>query len=88
MKVEVEISEEEIKEEIIKYIVVQFARDYQTMEHRYFVDGIKKGSSEAARKAVSENEELIIEKAVDKAAKEISKKALPLLMERLDKEEK
>lgn len=85
-KIEIEIPEEEIKKAIIDSIVEQIRRDDKYGNLRYSFKGMY---AEEVKKMLYEPDlkKQIIERATTKAAHEIRRKAMPLLMKQFEEDE-
>ena len=79
MKIEFNIEEEFIVDAVVKSIMKNLS--YEATEARY---GVRKGCEVAVKEFIYSRKEEIIEKVVDKASKEMVRKGLPKLLERMD----
>ena len=79
MKIEFNIEEEFVVDAVVKSIMKNLS--YEGTEARY---GVRKGCEIAVKQFIYSRKEEIIEKVIEKASKEIVRKGLPKLIERLD----
>lgn len=84
MKIEIEISEENISRLVEEMIAKQFMNERGT-EYREAKYGIRDGVDKAVKNYVYSEKENIINRVVDRASKEIVKKGLPKLLEEIGK---
>lgn len=84
MKVEIEISEENISRLVEEMIAKQFINERGT-EYREARYGIRDGVDKAVKNYIYSEKENIIDKVVDRASREIVKKGLPKLLEGIGK---
>ena len=87
MKVEIEINEsyiaEIVSQEIAKHIVTNGY--YENREAKY---GIREGVDKAIKQYIYKNKDSIIERVIERASREIIRKGLPKLLDRLGEEMK
>ena len=84
MKIEIEISEENISRLVEEMIAKQFMNERGT-EYREARYGIRDGVDKAVKNYIYSEKENIINKVVDRASREIVKKGLPKLLEEIGK---
>lgn len=84
MKIEIEISEENISRLVEEMIARQFMNERGT-EYREARYGIRDGVDKAIKNYIYSEKENIINKVVDRASREIVKKGLPKLLEEIEK---
>jgi len=78
MQITIEIDDEEIRQEIKRIIAKNFVSNY-TEEH---YSAYKKGIEQAVKETVYVEKEELIEKCVDRATVELTKKAFPKLIDK------
>lgn len=86
MKIEINISEENIS----KIVEEMIAREYLEKHGSDYVElrnGLKKGAETATKEYVYSEKESIINAVIERASREIVKKALPKLMDKLGEED-
>ena len=79
----IDVDDTALQEQVRAIIETIFERE---MRHKYY--GCGSVIAEAVKDLIYSNKDEIIEKVVDRAAKEIVKKALPKLIERMEEGEK
>lgn len=79
MKIEVEISEEELKEAVLNVIAKHYYANYSSDRHH--VDRIV---ADSVRKIIYADKERIVNMIVDRASRECKSKALKKIIESLD----
>ena len=79
MKIEFEIDEKEIAESVKNEIVKQI----MTNQMHWADYGVRDGIAEGVKQYVYTNKEAIIEKVTERASKEIIRKGIPRLLEKL-----
>lgn len=84
MKIEIEISEENISRLVEEKIARQFIEERGT-EYREARYGVRDGVDKAVKNYIYSEKDKIIERVVERATREIVKKGLPKLLEGIGK---
>lgn len=85
-KITIELNEDEIARQVEEEVAARMVKEYCS-EQRDTKMGIRKGVENAVKAYVYDQKEMIIERCVDRAADSIARKGLPMLLERMIKQE-
>lgn len=86
MKITIELDEAAIAEYAAKEIADMLVREYTT-ENRDTKFGVRKGVEKAIRDLIDNRRDELTEKCVVRAAESLTRRGLPKLLEKLQKEE-
>ena len=84
MDINITLSKEEIEKTMVKVIQSNMTQMFKP-ENYLFNDGVVEGTKEAILRLVEKEKETILNLIIEKASKELVKKALPKLMASLTK---
>ncbi len=81
MQISIDIDEEELQKKVMKELAAKMTSSYRTVENNFF----RLAVNESVRQIVYAEKQSIIDTVVERATREIVKRALPQLMEGLIK---